>query len=326
MVAVTLSYYFLVVRNKNKAVSSVTIEDREFVVADKEDIHTITIKSLGYPLIHISKNEDSWLLNQKHRASSNVVENMLAVLTKMRINYIPPKSQMDMISRSIENVGMEIKTYDKDGNTLSDFIMAGNTNKEDGTYCIKRGAKQAYVMSMPVVEGGLRNYFNMELIAMRDKTVVELDTDKIKEIKIDYPKDIKNSYLVKKEGGKYRFEPRSVVYKNEGAFSDNIVQSYVRDFNILKAEYISTDNPARDTIQNRLPIAEILIQMDDNRQFKMDLYPDIDIYDMTVNTTSIEDLGRVDRYFVDTSWGEFYTVQHRLISKWLRTPKHFVSR
>ncbi|NNE27460.1 MAG: hypothetical protein HKN09_11515 [Saprospiraceae bacterium] len=326
LVAMAMCYYFLVVKKDAQPNSSIQIDDREFVVENEEDIHVITIKSQGYPLVHLSRSEDIWLLNQRYKASENVVDNMLSVLTEMRLNYIPPKSQMEMIQKSIENVGMEIKTYDKDGNILSDFIMAGNTNKEDGTYCIKRDASQPYVMSMPVVEGGLRNYFNMELIAMRDKTMVELDVNKIKLIKVDYPKDITNSYQIRKDGRSYIFEPRGVQFKSSGTFSDNIIQSYVRDFNVLKAEYISTDNPARDTIKNRLAFAEILIQMEDNRQFKMDFFPDQDIYDRTVNTVSIENLGRVDRYFVDTSWGEFYTVQHRLISKWLRTPKHFLSR
>ena len=326
MIIAAASYYFLVMKKDNQSTSSIQIEDREFVVENREDIHTITIKSQGYPLIHLTRNGEDWIINQKYKASENITQNMLSVLTRMRILYIPPKSQNEMIQKSIANVGMDIKTFDKDGNVLTDFIMAGNTNKEDGTYCIKRGASQAYVMAMPIVEGGLRNFFNMEMIAMRDKTIVELDVTKIKEIKIDYPKDIKNSFLIRKEGGNYKFEPRSVSYKNGKAFSDNVVQSYVRDFNVLDAEYISNSNPARDTVKNRLPFAEILIQMDDNKQFKMDLFPDIDVYDRTVNTVSIEDLGRVDRYYMDTSWGEFYTVSHRLISKWLRTPKHFQTR
>ena len=310
-------------KKDKKRSGSISIPDRAFIVDNAEDIHTITIKSLGYPLIHLSKSGDMWILNNKYRADDHIVNNMISVLSTMQIHYIPPNSQNDMIKRSIANTGISIKTYDNNGKILTSFIMAGNTNKEDGTYCINEGASQAYVMSLPIVEGGLRAYFNHDANALRDKAVFRLDPGNIQFVKIDYPKDRKNSYDIRRKNGKFLFNLLTSAPDENTEFSDRLINDYLKDFNILMSEYLSNDNPAQDSVRGKLPFAIIEIFDKEQGELQLMLFPTLDVFDKSVNTQSIDNLGQVERYFVQTNWNDFFTVQHRLISKLLKKPEHF---
>ncbi|NNF21666.1 MAG: DUF4340 domain-containing protein [Saprospiraceae bacterium] len=315
--------YFGLLKEEEQTSGSISVPDRAFIVDNADLINTITIQSIGYPLVHLNKTEGMWILNGQHRADEHIVQNMVSVLSKMHIHYIPPKSQNDMINRSIANTGMQIKTYDKEGSLLTSFIMAGNTNKEDGTYCINDGAKQAYVMSLPMVEGGLRNYFNHETNALRDKAVFRLDPSNIQSVKIDYPKDRKNSFEINRIKGKYEFEVSVNTPEQEGTVSDRLMKDYLKDFNFLMAEYVSNDNPAQDSVKGKLPFAIIEISDKIQGALKLEFFPSLDIFDKNVNTQSIDNLGQVERYFVQTNWNDFFTVQHRLVSKLLKKPDHF---
>lgn len=315
--------YFLMQSNDKGETSSISIEDREFVVSDASLINTITIKSVGYPLIHLSKEKDRWYLNRKYLADSHIVENMTAVLSKMRIKYIPPKTQKEMINKSKDKVGMHIKSFDKEGNVLSDFIMASNTNAEDGTYCIKSGATQAYVMSMPIVEGGLRNYFNHPFNGLRDKAIFRTKPEEIESIEVDYHKDTRHSYKINKEGGTFALTAKSFLANQSGTLSQNLIDAYVNDFDVLFSEYISNDNPAKEQIEGSLPFATIKIQLEEDKLIQIELFPDLDLFDKTVQTQRIEDLNGIDRFFVRTNWEDFYTLQLKQVAKLLKNPSYF---
>ncbi len=314
--------YFGFIENDNSD-GSVTIADRDFIVEDKDRIQTFTIKSKGYPLIHLSKTDDIWIVNKKYRASDHVVNNMLSVFSRMKINYLPPKTQYDMINRSIKDTGIELKTYDVKGNILSDFIMAGNTNDEDGTYCIKTGANQAYVMSMPLVKGGLRNYFSHQVNGIRDKAIFRIDTDDITAVSVAYPKNIKHSYRISKTDKKLEFELLAANKKELPEISQKVMRNYLKDFNVLLSEYISNNNPARDSIKNKIAFAEINIELADQESIELSLFPDIDIYDKSYNTISIDSIATVERFFVQSNWEDFYTLQYRLVRKLLKKPGNF---
>jgi len=323
LVAILGLIYFLVSKDAEDN-TSVKIEDREFVVDNPDDIHVITVKSKSYPLMHLNRNKNYWVLNEKYKADPIVIKNMLAVLTRMKIKYIPPRPQNDMIYRSVEKLGIEIKTYDKDGKLLSDFIMASNTNDESGTYCLKRGARQPYVMAMPILEGGLRNYFNQPQIDLRDKTVFNFDTDKIVSISVDYLKDKKNSFELSKDKSSYNIKAIGSAAGTSKQVNKNLAYAYIKNFDKLMAEYINQENPEKNLLDGVIPFAKITVRMSDNQGIQLDLFPELDIFDHSVNTRSVDDLGKVESYFVKTGDGEDFIVQHRLISKCLKTIDYFI--
>lgn len=306
--------------------TSIEIEDRDFVVEDREIIDIIVIKRPGYPELHLSKSKDGWLLNQRKKASPHVVKNLLSVLTQMKLDYIPPKTKYTKIMKDIEELGIDVTTYDKNGKVLSDFIVGKNNNVESGTYCLKKGAKQPYVMIVPSVGGGIRNYFTLKDIDLRDKTVLDINSNDIVKITMDYKKDRANSYVITKEGSSYSISPMvSSGGVNKLKQNQNVLAAYVKDFKKLGAESIMTGKPGMDSLSRIIPFVELAIDMKDGSQLGYSFYPVTDILTLEASNSmrKVSDLDQIDRYNMFASNGESYMVQHRLVKKMFKPITYF---
>jgi len=114
--------YFGFVKKEDQT-SSIKIEDREFVLKDQSKVDVITIDSKGRPPIHLGKTKDGWYINNKQRANQRIVQNMLNTLERMAIKYIPTKKENETALKRMEMHGIELKTYDKTGALITDFIL-----------------------------------------------------------------------------------------------------------------------------------------------------------------------------------------------------------
>jgi len=72
-----------------------------------------------------------------------------------------------------------------------------------------------------------------------------------------------------------------------------------------------------------LAFCEISIRMTEGRQRNIKLYP-IENY-IEESLVTLENTPRINRYFVDTSWGDFMLVQQRIIGKLLRGYSYFAT-
>lgn len=305
--------------------SSISIEDRDFVVENRDDIDIIRIKRPGYPEIHLSKSGGEWILNQRRKASSHIVRNILTVLTRMELDYIPPKTTYSKIMKDIELLGIDVTTYDKAGNVLSDFIVGKNNRVESGTYCLKKGAKQPYVMIVPAVSGGIRNYFTLTDLDLRDKTVMNVKSSDIVELTMDFKKDRKNSFQIKKEGSQYGITPL-VPSANTSNISQNqnVLSAYMKNFKGFGAEGITTGKPEMDSIFRKIPGIELAMGMKDGSKRKFSFYPIVyrPEEDQPEKRTA-EDLSRTEKFFMFSDNGESYIVQQRVMNKFIQPLSYF---
>ena len=189
-----VAIYFGITKFAQSKDTSIKLEDREFVVDDPSKIDIITVESAAYPMKHFSRQKNNWLLNNKYKVEPNIVKNMLMVLTKMRIHHIPPKNSVSKVKDLMKEIGMTIRTFDKNGNVLSEFVLGGNTQAEDASYCMKIGANQPYAMSIPVYDGGLRSYFNQTHENLITKIVYDFDNQQVTGIEMNYNKSKKSSF------------------------------------------------------------------------------------------------------------------------------------
>ena len=316
--------YLWIEKDSEKKTSTINIEDRNFIVESKDDIHVVTIKNPGYPLMHLSRQKDNtWLLNNKYPADQNIMDNMVGVLQHMEIRYIPPKTMLPKILGELDQVGIDIKCYDKDGNLISDFIMGSNDNKELATFCVKRGATQAYAMQVAVAEGGLRNYFNMPERELKDKTVFKIDPRQIEKLSVRYFKDEKNSFVIEKKGGSYQFAALQAMNQIGGNVNEKIVSSYVLSYDKLVAMGIRETDSVSDSIRTMIPFAQIKYNLSDNTSALMDFYPTKDLLVEGVNTQTYEDLATVESYYVFNERGDVFLVQQRLAGDFFKPIDYF---
>lgn len=312
-------YYFSTLQSAKD--TTIGVEDRQFISKDKDAVHTITIKAPARPLIHLSKHKNVWYIDGKHKVRPNIMTNMLFALTKMKIKYIPLLKENNTAADRIKKFGLDIKTYDKAGKVLTDFTLGSNTNDEYGTYVRNRGAEQIYVMSIPGYDGGLRNYFTHDTRAFRDLTILSLKSDDLQAISIDYPKDVSRSMVLSKTGS--NFELSSSIAK-EVEVNESIADAYFKSFEKLPSEALLSNFRHKDTISSTLPFMKLSFDLKVKEDRWIALYPVVDI-ESDYNTRTAEDVTtRHDKYFVNTSWGDFYKVQAKFLRNYIVTPEYFM--
>ena len=300
--------------------TTIKLEDRQFITKDKDEVYTITIKSPARPLIHLSRNKDVWYIDGRHKVRPNIMTNMLFALVNMKIKYIPLNKENNTASERMKKFGMDIITYDKNGKVLTEFELGSNTNDEYGTYFRNKGAEQIYVMSIPGYDGGLRNYFTQDAQAFRDLTILNIESEDLQAVSIDYPKDLSRSMVLSRTGADFELNSSSQKeYKADRLISDAFFKSFAK----LPSESILSDYVHKDTISSMVPFLKLSFDMKKKQDKWITLYPFVDI-ESDYNTRRVEDVTtRHDKYFVNTSWGDFYKVQAKFLRDYFVTPEYF---
>lgn len=72
-----------------------------------------------------------------------------------------------------------------------------------------------------------------------------------------------------------------------------------------------------------MPFAKFTIEYKDGQSKWFNMFPLKDIEMQEVNTMSVEQTARIERYLVDCSWNDFLLVQQRLVKKILRPADFF---
>ncbi len=319
---VLLSVWFYTQGGEEKN-TTISIEDREFISQDKDEIETITIDSKGRPRVHLQRKDGEWYVNNKYLAKMNIMQNMLHTLTKMQIDYIPTQGQNNTAIKRMEKHGIEVKTYDKAGKVLTEFTLGTNTNDEYGTFCLKKGAKQTYVMSLPSQEGGIREYFNQSVLELRDRMMFDIAAEDIRQVTVVFPKDRQSSFVINNESAIPTVEPLT-KRKLSGTMNENLLDSYLKDFNSIYSEAIQNDLHYRDSITRVPAFMEMNILTKDDKERALKIYPHLDVHNRYVNTNSVDDLhNKHERFYVDTNWGDFFLCQDRILGRFMRKVDYF---
>lgn len=327
LILVILGMVWIYSNTSKETKSSMNTESRDFIVEDKNQIAYLTVKAKAYPMMHLKKvNDKHWILNQKYKADINVVNNMIGVLSKMQIKYLPSKKMNDNVIKNLDRVGIEIKAYDKEGDVLTDMIMGDNDNAEISTFCVRRGFDQAYAMHVAVTDGGLRNYFDQTQKNLRDKGIIDIQPSQINQLKVEYFKDKRNSFVINGEANKREVQPIDLFNRLESEVNQNTVEAYLKDYNWIPSEAIRTGEDNLDTILKYVPFARMTLELKNNSQKQFDFYPMLDVMDPLINTQTISDLDTIERHFVFTNEKEIFVVQQRMLEDFFKPLSYFYAQ
>ncbi len=319
IILVSLSVIYFATGSKEDN-TSIRIEDREFILEEPEDVEVLTIESKARPVIHLSKRKDGWYINDKQKANDRIVKNMLRTMNRMSIKYIPAVEENKTAIKRMANHAMDIKAYDSKGKLINEFVLGTNTNDEYGTYCMRPGSKQSYVMSIPSIQGGIRNYFTQSQEEMRELMVFSYDPNDIREIRIDYPKSKQDGFTLSREGAAY--ELKSDYTSGEPVA--NVIEAYFKDYSSLVCEFVQNDHELKDSILALIPFMKMTVEAQNREPLSLDIFPAIDMTDTSYNTRSPDDLSKFhEKFFAHSNLGDFYYVQSQFIRRYMQKPSYF---
>ncbi|NJL76944.1 MAG: hypothetical protein HC892_19900 [Saprospiraceae bacterium] len=130
---------------------------------------------------------------------------------------------------------------------------------------------------------------------------------------IDYPKQLKESFRLVKNGSNYEVNPLdSLTPRLQKPLKAGQIEAFLVGFKQIAAEAFETGNPKQDSVLRTIPFSVITVKATSGATQQVKLYPipysviETDQQGRAVNKTYVE------RYFALVNETEFMLVQHRV--------------
>lgn len=311
-----LSYILITKKKSIVSPKSYDFSYREFAVKEVDLIKKIVLINRNKGLFTFEKQKDNWIINKKYNANKNAVKNMLAVIQKARIEYVPADAAVENIMKSMMYNAVKVELYDENNNAIKKYYIGGSPDNSDGTYFVMDGSAKPLVMGIPGFTGNLRVRFAYSIDDWRDRTVIDINHDDIQEVKMLYNFDKKSSFVINNNDGNFSVTPAFNISNNSNRVPDqNSINSYLLGFENKAAEAVSNSIEDKDDILSRSPIVEIYVTTKSNKTKSVKLYM-IPILDEEVKKekTGLDKYlnQEVLRYMALTDSGDLFLVQYKV--------------
>lgn len=311
--------WYVLTQKKNQT-SSRNATDMDFAVKDASQIHKVFLADrTGRTATIVRQPDGSWLYNDKWKARPTAAQNLIETLTRINVNYVPPKAAEEVMVKSLATDAVTVEVWNKDGERIKRYYVGGVTNDERGTFAIMEGAEQPYVVHMPGFVGQLRVRYLLGDDDWRDRNVFEEKPEEIQSVTVDYPGQKFQSFRLEKTG-EAQFAVRPLhpdVPASPNPMRKGVAEGYVLQFEKLGAEAFETKNPKRDSVTATTPFAIVSLKKTDGTEKSVRFFPwEVEI---------IRETGEpyVHRFWADASWGDFYLTQDRVFEGVFRGYSYF---
>ncbi|MFM2394889.1 MAG: hypothetical protein RLZZ546_2872 [Bacteroidota bacterium] len=290
------------------------LSDREFKIEKPEKLNKIIIERAKYPAIVFVKKGNDWILNNGKKASDEIIPNIISLINKMKIQYIPNPAHTKNIHNFIKEEGIHFKAYVGE-EVVKSFFVGADVAENKGTSFLIEGAKQPYVMHLPFFDGSLRSRFSFEMSQFETKMVFEENPENITEVTVNYPGDKASSFKILNAQSTPEVSNLydGIILKNA---NQKKIKTYLDGFTKIGAEYNDADNALRYEIIKKPIFAEITVKRKDGSMKKVDLYSLSNI-EFKTNYSSPKEMEPSMRLHANTNTNEFFLTQHRVIGKLL---------
>jgi hypothetical protein len=298
VIALAIIAFFLVRTQSDKKSILYDFSFREFAVSDIETISKIVLHKRDGETVKLSRQDDRWYVNDQFLAAPGSIANLLFAIQNVRIDYVPTEAAYENIIKSMMYNSIKVELYDKDDKPVKKYYVGDSPDNNVGTYYVMEGSGSPLVMSLPGQKSNLRVRFSYTADEWRDKTIYNLDTDRITELTIRYFWEKENSFTVTRSGEDFTAGPAFPgVNKPVRKIDAKMARSYLLGFSNIGSEYIANSIEAKDDIISRRHIAEIEMKLDDGKNKKLEIFM-LPLLDEDVVET---DTG-IEKYFNHKVW------------------------
>jgi len=300
---------------------TLTDNDWDMAIDDLDSIHRIFFADRNGNSTKIERKDGYWLYNDKYKARPNAVDVCLDAIRRVRLRNRPANAAVENMVKTVASQGIKVEIYNKEGDNMLTYYIGGVTPDERGTYMMRDGSDNPYVMHIPAWEGTIRGRFFFGDKNWRDKTIIAEKVEDIDYVSVEYLKQKNKSFILQKQGRDYSVKP---FYETtpliEKTVKKGAVEAYLVGFESLGAEAFENENPFRDSISALQPFSIVTIKNNKGESKTLRLHP---IMDRDENGRPLPNR-IVERYLADCpTTKDFYLIQHLVFGKMLWAYDYF---
>lgn len=266
---------FVLIKNKHK--STLTGDEADFAVPDTASIDKIFLANkLGAKALLEKNGEGIWMINGKFPARKDAIQLLLTTFMRTQIKFPAPQAAQENLLKAIASKGTKCEIYQK-GKLTKTWYVGHETQDLRGTYCLlqrpdnDKPFNTVYAIEIPGFIGTIVPRFFMTEADWREKQVVALTPDKIKNVTLNLIGFPDSSFSIN-VNGLHKFEVATLSGRKIQPFDTLAVQQYLSYFMNLNVEDWMTNTagmPHADSARKTNPFLQI--SLTDN-QSKTDVY------------------------------------------------------
>jgi hypothetical protein len=290
-------------------------EEAAFSVKDTSEVGMIYLVRITGESIKLKRTDSGWVLNDRHKARQNTVDNLLAALKIQEAMYPVPEKMHNSAVQGLAGNHVKAEVYDREGKKLTIFYVGSEASGFQGSYMLAEGATKPFVVRVTGRNGIPTAYYSTDSLDWRDRQVFDFRPEDISSVSLTYEQEKLNSFTVKQNGRVDVVVEPGVAGSNP--LNERRAKAYLDFFQEVYAEGYVNGVPDMDsTIASLAKYCSINVVGKKGRSQK------VDIYFMPLNKRSknldAENPGLydVDRYFgVINNYRDTVMLQHASFGK-----------
>lgn len=248
LVVLCVVAYFTLIRDKS---SSYSKKDADFALDDTLDVSRIMLTTLKGDTIDLRNNKGTWTFNNGMMPRPDAIHNLLRTMHQLEIKVPVAKSMHNTVVKNIAGRRTRVEVYDLKGEKIKGFYIGDNNDKLNGTFMLMEGSDIPFVVNIPGFSGYISTVFFTDVTDWRSKQIFKYTATDIQQIDVTYP-NVKDSTfsLVRQADNSF------LIVANAGGkapLNQEIVQYYLKQFDVLNAEYYINENDKRDSLLGTTP-------------------------------------------------------------------------
>lgn len=232
----------------------------DFAIHEPATISRVFMVNKAGDHVDLKKNGNGWTLNDSFDAWQSRVESLLnETISKVKVKGTVPKAARNNVLRRMEISGIKVEIYT--GNTSKPelvYYVGGTTPDLLGTYFLKEGDKDPFVLYLPDLNGYLSTRYSLDLDDWISRSVFASSKEEIKSVEVVYPGNSQLSFKINQVDSTLMLEG---VSGNTSEVNGSALRSYLNLFDVLNFEgYIdSKSDRFNDSLRKTLPVCIIKV-------------------------------------------------------------------
>lgn len=306
-------------------------KEANFTVKDTASIGRIFLANNSGRQVTLSREGNSWVVNQKYPALQAHVNSLLRTLYEQQVQNKVTKSAYDNVIKSMAGDAIKCELYNRSGKLIRRFFIGLETHQYTGTYMLMDGAEEPYVVQIPGFTGFLTPRYQPDETFWRDRSVFHYPAQDIQSISVSYPLTPVNNFKVGWDG--QDTSSLSVTLPPEMHFEGKKpvtgkARSYLDFYSNVFGEAYLNGEPDLDSMLAHVPMkSEITIQPKSGPAEKIQLfYFPLNRRSKNLDNESLdfENDWDADRYYAVVHGGkDTMLVQRRIFDRMLRRGYEF---
>lgn len=203
----------------NRYLSTLNGDSADFMVWDTASITKIYLADREDFESLLERTDDGWILNHEYRAHPKKIDQLLYTMFRVRVRMPVSVASHDNIISQLASRSTKVEVYQQvprvnlfnrvklfyHEKRTKVFYVGEATKDSSGTFMLKEGAEQPYIVYIPGFRGYISTRYSANPDEWRDHTIFHTDLNDIQSLSLEFGDDATRSFRIDNTG-KYQFQ------------------------------------------------------------------------------------------------------------------------